>query len=677
MMPRPKRACWGGGLLLAALLTGCAGTLPPPPPPPAATEIGEDVAYLADPARQGRQLGSRGRDSAAAWIARRFQAAGLRPAFPGRCGRRDPCPPGGWGDAFVLPSWSIGGTGVNVGGVVEGEDPRLRGRVVVVGAHYDHIGRLAQYSRDPMTSGIRPGADDNASGTAALLELARRVSERPLPVTVLFVAFDAEELGLFGSRHLLVDPPVPSDSIVAMLNFDMVGRMRRGRLTVHNVGSAPWWREALQAANQDGLRLDLEHGGGASDHVAFREAGIPALHFYTGTHADYHRRGDRVERINHLGILRVVDLAERLLRRIPGAGPQAAPALPTAVLDFAERLRADVAKDSVGSMAAVVVAGPRILWAGAFGAVAGDGGAPAAPTTAYRVGSLTKVVTALTLVRLARRGVLSLEDPVATYVPEIAALPGVPTTWPAMTLEHLASHTAGLAREPSWPGAGRGPRSDWRRRTLESLPHTAVAGPPGAAYRYSNIGYAILGLAMERAAGRAFEELVAAEVLEPLGMRSTGFSPPPRGRARLAAGYVNLADGTVDPRVPRAEHRGRGYRVPGEGLYSTATDMARLAMALAGSLGEVYLDDDGRSTLFADRTPAGEGRSGYGLGLQRTRIAGRVLVGHSGTVPGYASYLAVDPESGTGVVILRSYNRGETNLGAAAQRLLLALGDGT
>lgn len=301
--------------LLAA--AGACATLPPPPAPPAGLELQRDLRYLADPERQGRQLGTPGRDSAAAWIAARFESAGLRPVYTQECLETHPCPPGLWADAFQLPSWAPAGTGVNIAGLVAGSDPSVRERVVVVGAHYDHIGRLDRYSRDPDAIGIRPGADDNASGTAALLELARRLADRPAPVTVVFVAFDAEELGLYGSRHFLEDPPVSPANLHAMINFDMVGRMRADRLTIRNVGSGPWWRELLERVNEDGLRLVFEHGGGASDHVSFREAGIPAVHFYTGTHADYHRRSDREEHINYLGILRVVDLAERLVRGLP------------------------------------------------------------------------------------------------------------------------------------------------------------------------------------------------------------------------------------------------------------------------------------------------------------------------------------------------------------------------
>lgn len=310
---RPRAAL----MIPLAAVAGACGTLPPPPAPPLVHELARDLGYLADPARQGRQLGTPGRDSAAAWIARRFEEAGLRPVFAEACRSRHPCPPGRWGQAFQLPAWALGGIGVNIAGLVPGADPALRHRLVVVGAHYDHIGRLGEYSRDRGAVGIRPGADDNASGTAAMLELARRMAARPPAMSVLFIAFDAEELGLYGSRHFLQERPVPTPRIEAMLNLDMVGRMRAGYLTVRNVGSAPWWRDAVAAANRDELRLNLEHGGGASDHVSFREAGIPAIHLYTGTHPDYHRRSDREERINYLGILRVVDFAERILRALP------------------------------------------------------------------------------------------------------------------------------------------------------------------------------------------------------------------------------------------------------------------------------------------------------------------------------------------------------------------------
>ena len=347
-----------------------------------------------------------------------------------------------------------------------------------------------------------------------------------------------------------------------------------------------------------------------------------------------------------------------------------------AIAAFAARLAADVAADSVGSLTAAVVVGDRVVWAGGFGVRDREARAPARPGTIYRVGSITKVVTAAALMRLVERGVIVLDEPVAVALPEIVHLAHLRTTARPITYRDLASHRSGLAREPSSTHAGRGRRRGWRGRALSSIPLTEAQWPPGETYVYSNIGYAILGLAMERAADRRFETLVAEEVLGPLGMTRSSFGIPEGDRGRVAAGYVNLDDGTIDPRVPRAEHGGRGYREPSEGLYSTAGDLARLIMGLSGALGDTLLSAESRAAMLTDHEPGGEDgadRAGYGLGLQLTRIGNRLLASHSGTVAGYTSYLVFDPATRVGVVLLRSYNRGATNLGAEAQRVVLEL----
>lgn len=345
-----------------------------------------------------------------------------------------------------------------------------------------------------------------------------------------------------------------------------------------------------------------------------------------------------------------------------------------AITAFAVRLAQDVAADSAGSLAAAVVVGDSVVWAEAFGVADPETGRAATLETIYRAGSVTKVVTAAAAVRLARKGVIDLDEPVALRVPEIVGLAGLQATDRPITLRDLASHTAGLEREPSSSLAGRGRRREWKRKTLESIPLTEVRSSPGAAYEYSNVGYAILGLALERAAGRPFETVVGEEVLEPLGMRSSFFAVPRRDRRRLAAGYVNLESGPADPRVPRAEHRGRGYKVPSEGLYTTACDLARLVMALSGAAGATVLDEDARAAMLTPPASEVDDRASYGLGLQLTRIGGTLLAGHSGTVAGYTSYLVFDPATRVGVVLLRSYNRGATNLGAAAQGLVMEIG---
>ena len=355
--------------------------------------------------------------------------------------------------------------------------------------------------------------------------------------------------------------------------------------------------------------------------------------------------------------------------------PPATDARDAVIAAFAAQLAADVEADSAGSLAAAVVVDDSVVWTEAFGMADREAGSPAGPETLYRAGSITKIVTAVAALRLAAAGVIDLDEPVARRVPEIVGLAGLQTTDRPITIRDLATHTAGLEREPSSSLAARGARAGWKRKTLASIPLTERRSSPGSAYEYSNVGYAVLGLALERAAGRPFEVLVAAEVLEPLGMRNSFFAVPRRERNRLAAGYVNLENGPADPRVPRAEHRGRGYKVPSEGLYSTVGDLARLVMALSGALGDAVIDESSRAAMLVAPDVGGDDRAGYGFGLQLTRLGGRLLAGHIGTVEGYKAYLVFDPATRVGAVILRSYNRGATNLGATAQRLVLDVGE--
>ncbi len=190
------------------------------------------------------------------------------------------------------------------------------GEVVVVGAHYDHLGHGSVFSLAPGVHAIHPGADDNASGTALLLEVARRFAALPAAPdrSVLFMAFGAEEIGTIGSRYWVEHPTVPLDHVVAMINADMVGRLRDDRLIVDGVGTATGWRPLLDAAAQ-GLGLDLAFGAegfGASDHASFTAVRVPVAFFFTGVHPDYHRPSDTADKINAAGEERVATLAGRL-----------------------------------------------------------------------------------------------------------------------------------------------------------------------------------------------------------------------------------------------------------------------------------------------------------------------------------------------------------------------------
>lgn len=199
-------------------------------------------------------------------------------------------------------------------------------RSVIVGAHYDHLGFGGPGSLSPDATGVvHNGADDNASGVAVLLELARALSTGPpLAQDVLFLAFTGEERGLWGSAKYVETPLLPLEQTVAMLNLDMVGRVRDDVLAVLGVATAEEWPQLLEDANARTARpLALRLAGdgfGASDHSSFYARGIPVLHFFSNTHAEYHRVEDDWERVNADGMDRVVDLVAAVVR---GAAPAA------------------------------------------------------------------------------------------------------------------------------------------------------------------------------------------------------------------------------------------------------------------------------------------------------------------------------------------------------------------
>ena len=211
----------------------------------------------------------------------------------------------------------------NVVGILEGTDPQLKRETIVIGAHYDHLGRGGRSSLSPHSQEVHHGADDNASGVAGLLELARAfAAERKNRRTLVFVAFAGEEEGLVGSHYYVNQPAVPLADTVGMINLDMIGRLKDDKLTVGGVGTASEWRGWLEAANGGGPKLALqlnEDGFGPSDHSSFYAKRVPVLFFFTGTHADYHKPSDTAEKINYEGHARVVGLVAEVVRSIDRA----------------------------------------------------------------------------------------------------------------------------------------------------------------------------------------------------------------------------------------------------------------------------------------------------------------------------------------------------------------------
>jgi hypothetical protein len=209
----------------------------------------------------------------------------------------------------------------NVIAVLPGTDPRLRDEAIVIGAHYDHLGRGGEGSLAPDRVGeVHAGADDNASGTAAMLALARAFAAGgPRPRTLVFAAFAGEELGLLGSAHYL-EQPAPARPVL-MVNLDMVGRLREQRLFVSGVDSGTGLRATVNDAAQGlGLALELRPSPFArSDHTSFYTAGHPVLFFFTGAHEDYHRPGDTWEKIDAPGLAAVAALAARVVDAVARA----------------------------------------------------------------------------------------------------------------------------------------------------------------------------------------------------------------------------------------------------------------------------------------------------------------------------------------------------------------------
>ena len=301
----------GGAGRLCALQFGTAPHESPHPVVPPIEAI-DDIRYLSDDRLNGRMTGSPGADSAAEYLARRFAQVGLQPAA------------GGWFQRFTVAREApaaqhahvAGVNAANVIGLLPGRDPELRKEAVIVGAHYDHLGLGGFGSLDPDSTGkVHNGADDNASGAAMLIRIAQRLASDPPARTIIFIAFSGEELGLLGSAHYVKQPIYPLATTLAMINLDMVGRLRERRLIVYGSRTAKEFPALLDSLNwYAGLDLKAQGDGyGPSDQSSFYAAGRPVLHLFTDLHEDYHRTTDDWDKINLKGFDQVTTFTVNLL----------------------------------------------------------------------------------------------------------------------------------------------------------------------------------------------------------------------------------------------------------------------------------------------------------------------------------------------------------------------------
>ncbi len=265
----------------------------------------EHVAFLAAPEREGRGLGSEGLAASARYVADQFQKMGLKPGGDG----------GTYFQKFTVEKGPQGTPveALNVIGVLPGTKAELAGQSAVVSAHYDHLGRGWPDARKEHEGQLHLGADDNASGVAVLLELARAAASGEKPArTLVFAAFSAEEAGLQGSAHYVAHPPFPLEKTIGVLNLDTVGRLGSQKLQILGTGTASEWQHIFRGASfVTGVESQNVPGTWeASDQASFIRKGVPGVQLFSGPHADYHRPGDGVEQIDGAGLVKVATFAK-------------------------------------------------------------------------------------------------------------------------------------------------------------------------------------------------------------------------------------------------------------------------------------------------------------------------------------------------------------------------------
>ena len=300
-------------LLVFGLLIGsCDG---PPSDESLLTSFKKDIGFRAADERGGRAIGTEGEQQAAEYLAEEFDKLGLQPmGTDGFFQEFTVSKPSNPHEEAVIGTDGAGITGRNVIAYLD----KKAEKTIVIGAHFDHLGMGGQGSLHRGDSAIHNGADDNASGTAALLALAKIFKYETLKSNLLFVAFSGEENGLWGSNYFVKNPTLDLKTINYMINMDMVGRLNEEKsLAIYGVGTSPSFSKVLDPINADSLKLvPSESGVGPSDHTSFYLQDLPVLHFFTGQHADYHKPSDDADKINYEGLVQVVRYISRLVAQL-------------------------------------------------------------------------------------------------------------------------------------------------------------------------------------------------------------------------------------------------------------------------------------------------------------------------------------------------------------------------
>lgn len=304
-------------ILLSLLTIFISFTIAYAQPQSAMQQLKTDVVYLASDYLEGRESGMKGAQMAAEYIAWRFEQMGLE-------AKGDL---GSWYNEFEFnfkahPHDTEGQDriGRNVVAFLDNNAENT----IVIGAHYDHLGHGVSGSRHTGEPAIHNGADDNASGVAAMLFLAQQLKDmsNAKANNYLFIAFSAEELGLIGSKKYVESPTIDLGTVNYMLNMDMIGRLNEEKtIVVGGVGTSPVWNETLDKIKVGGISTNRTASGvGPSDHTAFYLQDIPVLHFFTGQHSDYHKPEDDTHLINFPGLMATGSYVLAIIKKLNGAG---------------------------------------------------------------------------------------------------------------------------------------------------------------------------------------------------------------------------------------------------------------------------------------------------------------------------------------------------------------------
>ena len=307
-----------------------------------------------------------------------------------------------------------------------------------------------------------------------------------------------------------------------------------------------------------------------------------------------------------------------------------------------------------GGITVGVVLGPELVWTKSYGFANAAARTPATRRTVYRIGSITKQLTAIMLLQLVEQGTVQLTDPVEKYYPDLRSVAGLATAVPPITLLEIATHRAGLSRDADGDEFHQGAVNGWESRLRSAMPHVSFTRSARDNVNYSNIGYAVLGAALGNASGQSYVTYVREHILQPLGRSDTTFEPTAELRKRLARGY-EIAGNRADASAAEEQLRnGRGYAIPNGGLFSTVDDLATILSFEMGDGPPNVLKASTIRANMAQTYSAGFGRR-TGLGFFVHVFDGHTSIGYAGHVTGYIAAAFFDPKSKIGLVYLQNF----------------------